>query len=186
MPLPRLTLRHTTVPAEHFFADREKFNLAPSYQRGSVWTPTQRVNLMRSMFMGLPIGAVVLAFHGYEVGPAFYTVIDGKQRIETLRAFVDDGFAVPVAWFDDSKGALRADEPVSGSPDADRLVRYSGMPRYYQSLVNDFGLSVLTTSLKTVEDEAELFLLINAGGTSQSAEGLNRAAHIANGLPLQD
>lgn len=100
-PLPRLSMRAMSWPASFYFEVRDKLDLNPPYQRGSVWDDARRRNLMRSLLMGLPIGSVVLNRRDHAPAPAgstaaahYIAVVDGKQRIETLRA-VADGLA---AW----------------------------------------------------------------------------------------
>jgi hypothetical protein len=84
--------------------ERDKYDLSAPYQRDSVWTVDRRRNLIRSLLMGLPIGNIILSHLPYRGGsPYSYRVIDGKQRIETLRMFANDEFSVPGDWFTDTK-----------------------------------------------------------------------------------
>lgn len=95
-------------PASFYIDVRDKLDLNPPYQRGSVWDDARRRNLMRSLLMGLPIGSVVLNRRDHAPAPAGFTaaapyiaVVDGKQRIETLRAVTDGLLPIPAVWVDE-------------------------------------------------------------------------------------
>lgn len=66
-----------------------RLNLEPAFQRQSVWTPRDRSRLADSILAGFPIPA--LFFHKQEgkAGAPSYDVIDGKQRIESILAFMN-------------------------------------------------------------------------------------------------
>jgi hypothetical protein len=79
------------------WADKpDRLDLNPPYQRGSVWGVERKRNLIRSLLMGLPIGAVFLNSR-HIMQPD--RVVDGKQRIEAILDFLGDGLAVPAEWF---------------------------------------------------------------------------------------
>lgn len=76
------------------FADlfqQKRLNLAPAFQRGSVWTPADRRLLVNSLFDGIPIPSVYLYRQIGPGGTPVYDVIDGKQRIESMLAFMARG-----------------------------------------------------------------------------------------------
>lgn len=118
--------------------------LDPPYQRGSVWTELQRRSLVLSMLQGLPIGAV---FINHRTWNASY-VVDGRQRIETVRAFINEGFTVPGEWVG-TGGELY----------------FTEMPLRAQRTVRDALIATYETNLKTEADEADLYHRINFGGT---------------------
>lgn len=55
----------------------------PDFQRSFVWKKPKKYQLLESLFKGFPIGAITL----YEDGGAYY-VIDGLQRINTLKQYL--------------------------------------------------------------------------------------------------
>ena len=103
---------------------RDDYLLDPPYQRGSVWTVEQRRNLIRSILIGLPIGAIAVNDRGWQGAdqPSF-AVIDGRQRIEALRAFRDGEFGIPAHWLEPAF-VVAADE--------DGNVRWDGTSRPFQ------------------------------------------------------
>jgi hypothetical protein len=58
-----------------------ELDLNPPYQRDHVWGEERRRNLIRSLTMGLPIGAIFINSRDI-MEPE--VVLDGKQRIETV------------------------------------------------------------------------------------------------------
>jgi hypothetical protein len=67
--------------------DEGRLELAPQFQRNSVWKSKDRALLIESILFGMPIPAIFL----YERRAGTRTkfdVIDGKQRLETILAFV--------------------------------------------------------------------------------------------------
>ncbi|WP_114594556.1 DUF262 domain-containing protein [Euzebya pacifica] len=146
-------------------------DLAPPYQRGRVWTPEQRVNLIRSLQMGLPIGAVLTSFRGWETTDGTYAVVDGRQRIETLRAWAAGDLRVPADFFNDDNIQQVAEDGTVSS--ADLTAR--GTRNWQRWPVNELQASGLSLA-----EEANLYLLINFGGTPQTDADRLRAATVAS------
>lgn len=159
-------------------------DLNPPYQRPSVWTEDQRVNLVRSWLSGVPVPAVIVNTRGgnsaWETGPersiiggCYYATVDGKQRIETAVAWFEGDLAVPASWFDP--------EVVETTVETDDgpYVTYAGLTIVGQRhMSNNAMLPVIEAGASSIEEEADLFLLVNTGGTAQTVEDLaNAAAH---------
>jgi hypothetical protein len=170
-PLRRLDLQTNNRSARHFVAgwrDEDAFDFETPYQRGHVWGIDQKVALIRSMLLGLPIGNVVVNFPGnYPAKGPVYRVIDGKQRITAIREFVEDGFAVPAEWFD------KADRVTDAA-----TIRFSELSRPAQRSFEMSTVPEVVSSVKTVAEEAEIFRLLNSGGTPQTDADLARAAAV--------
>lgn len=141
------------------------------YQRGSVWTEDQRVALIKSWILGVPIPAVTLNDRDYR----FYAV-DGKQRIETAVAWFAGDLAVPASWF--------PSDVVENTVDTDdgEYVTHKGLvdsERTHQGMM--WTLAVVEGKLPTEADEAALYLLVNGGGTAQTDADMANAVRIAAG-----
>lgn len=150
--------------------------LDPPYQRGSVWTVEQRVNLIRSFQIGLPIPAITVSDRGVDealAGRPQFAVVDGRQRIETILAWSDDRLAVPVGFFDADDiepGAVAPDGTITRSgltTPGDRNARQSWVIPQQEAT----GLDVAA--------EADLYLLLNFGGVAQTEDDRARAAGVA-------
>lgn len=170
------------------------------YQRGDVWTEDQRVALIKSTLQGVPIAAIVIndrmGSHwtgepiDYANTPVIYAVIDGKQRLTTLRMWLAGELAVPASWFPasvpqspDRDGNPQPDlqiiEHVEDAADG-AYVRYTGLTRIGQRRWdNDAIIPAAEAHLPTVAAEAEVYGLLNSAGTAQSVADLERAATIA-------
>ncbi|MGC8203854.1 DUF262 domain-containing protein [Aliiroseovarius sp. PTFE2010] len=60
-------------------------NLTPSYQRGDVWTNSDRQSLLESILRGVPLPSIILL----RTGPSTpHEVVDGKQRLTAILRFV--------------------------------------------------------------------------------------------------
>ena len=153
----------------------------PAYQRTSVWSNAQRVNLIRSLMSGLPVPALVMnnrraRLADWSDDAATYGLIDGKQRIETLLAWYDGTLAVPASWFP----AAGVVETV-GTEDGP-YVTFEGLTRIEANrTMMSWALPTVECRLDTLAEEAAVFGLVNGGGVSQTAEDLARAAAVAEG-----
>lgn len=145
----------------HFFVGDEfmrgQLDVNPPYQRGLVWGVTRKRNLIKSLLMGIPVPSIVIndrsvRFEGWDAeNDPFYVVVDGKQRITALRDFVDGKFTVPGHWFD-----AAADE-----------VRFTELGKPRQLNFRHRPLAVSEAKLATLDEEREMFDLINFGGVAQ-------------------
>lgn len=160
-------------------------DISPEYQRGSVWTEDQRIDLVRSWLMGVPIPSIVIndrifgAWPSDKRGPIggyAYSAIDGKQRIETAIAWFGGELAVPASWF--APGDVEATEETEDGP----YVRYTGLAiaeRRHQG--NSFMLPTVEAKVATLQEEAEIYVLLNGAGTPQSDEAMANAQRVAGG-----
>ena len=65
----------------------------PKYQRGIVWTDSQRADLIDTIKKGLPFGSLLL----YKEASGTFQIIDGLQRSTAIFGFVDN----PAQFFND-------------------------------------------------------------------------------------
>ena len=63
---------------------------SPQYQRRLRWTTRKRSLLIESFLLNIPVPPIFLFEHDYNE----YEVIDGRQRLEALRAFLSNDFAL--------------------------------------------------------------------------------------------
>jgi len=70
------------------FRQEQYLNLTPSYQRRLRWDNRKKSLLIESLLMNVPIPPVFL----YETDYAKYEVMDGQQRLSTIREFFDNEF----------------------------------------------------------------------------------------------
>ncbi len=147
------------------------------YQRQSVWTTEQQVNLIRSLQIGLPIPSVLLADRGVDeaaAGRAQYVVVDGRQRVEALTAWFDGTLRVPASYIDDDwlQPSLIADDGTVSRHDLTDVGDRMWQTRWLVPVNTVKGL--------TVAEEADLYLLTNFGGVAQTDADHTRARTFAS------
>jgi hypothetical protein len=156
--------------------------LDPPYQRGSVWTNDQRLDLMYSFLSGYPIGAVILndrmrrAWDAKGEFVVAYAVVDGRQRLETVKAWFDGHLAIPESWIDPAwvlPSVGRIDRGDGPYVDITYLTE-SGQRR----IASRMAVPVVTAQVDSLEAEAEIYRLVNTGGTPHTPDDLARAARI--------
>lgn len=65
-------------------------DLAPDFQRNKVWGPRQKVRLVESVLLRIPLPA----FYFSADKSGRFSVVDGVQRLSTLHGFLNDEFAL--------------------------------------------------------------------------------------------
>ncbi len=88
--------RRVTTQDISWFLDlhtNDQLDLDPSYQRRSVWSPKDRRFFLDTIFRGYPSPSIFL--HKQVVnGKTVYSVVDGKQRLETILRFAHNKIAI--------------------------------------------------------------------------------------------
>ena len=71
---------------------KDKFiiNVAPDFQRRQRWSIQKRSQLIESFLMNIPIPSVYLFEKEYNE----YEVVDGRQRLDSIREYLSNGFAL--------------------------------------------------------------------------------------------
>lgn len=162
----------------------EDGDLSPEYQRTSVWLEEDRILLVRSWLMGVPIPAIVIndrifgpwPNEGYKPKGGFsYAVIDGKQRIETARLWFNGELAIPASWL--NPNAIAETVETDDGP----YVYYTGLvngEQVHQAL--NFKLPTVEAKVATIQEEAEIYLLLNSTGAAHTTQDLVNAARVIN------
>jgi len=129
--------------------EHDGLNLDPDFQRAHVWTREQQVAYVEYVMQGGEVGKNI-TFNavgwGYDLVIGSYEIIDGKQRLEAVRAWLRDEFK--------AHGYFRSDF-------TDRMRLH-------------MGFKWRVCSLNTREEILQLYLNINAGGTPHTQEELDR------------
>jgi len=130
----------------------------PEYQRELVWTQKQKVDLIGSILVGNPIGEFLFkkVFGTLPNGhrdncTVEWHVIDGQQRVNAIREFIDNKFTYNGKYFKELK--------------------------YWdaRAFINDYNVSALTVKEITLEIEIDIYLKRNIGGTAHTKEELEKA-----------
>lgn len=67
---------------------RKDLVIDPDYQRGEVWNPRQKMELIESILMGIPLPIIYL----FEMKDGKKQVVDGRQRISAIIDFMNDKY----------------------------------------------------------------------------------------------
>ncbi|MBN8876852.1 MAG: DUF262 domain-containing protein [Sphingobacteriales bacterium] len=81
--------------------DTKDIELTPDFQRNFIWDKTRQCRLIESILLGLPLPSIYLS--QYEDGRL--TVVDGLQRLSTIRAFMkDELMLINLEYLEDCNG----------------------------------------------------------------------------------
>lgn len=168
--LKRFQLMQTNRPIDVvlFWRSDGYLELNPPYQRGDVWGTKRRVNLIRSVLMGVPIPSIIVnnRLKGAEGDEPSdfrcsddwqYAVIDGKQRLTTILMFLDSRLEIPTEWI----------EPNHIEGKVGKSIRYSDFTQAGRLRFKNQSMAFSEGSLRTLDDEHEVFDLVNFGGLKQ-------------------
>lgn len=151
---------------------RGNINLNPRFQRRNAWSPQRKSLFIESLLLGLPVPQLVLAEEKGKKGS--FIVIDGKQRLLTLRQF-------SAHTEGDDFRQLRL-TGLSDRPDLNGIT-YDSL-KENDGLANDLNVfdnqTIRTVVIRAWKDERYLysvFLRINTGSVQLSPQELRQALH---------
>lgn len=139
-----------------------KINFDHIVQRSYVWERTRKSALIESMIIGYPIPPVFakrIDDGSGKRGSNTYYIMDGKQRLSTIKEYLNDEFALsqlaPVSYMDDEIGE-ECTIDISEK-------KFSELPEALQNYLNTITVNVTYFDNLTKEEERELFKRLNAG-----------------------
>ncbi|TFK71182.1 hypothetical protein BDN72DRAFT_794448 [Pluteus cervinus] len=83
--------RATTYTAQSLYEQiiAGEINLEPEYQRDVVWPEAKQIGIIDSVFRNFYIPPIIFAANSLDDGGELRTCIDGKQRLTSIRRFMD-------------------------------------------------------------------------------------------------
>lgn len=150
--------------------NRDNIVLNPRFQRRDAWSTKQKSMFIESLIMGLPIPQIILAESKEKRGQ--YIVIDGKQRLLSIRQF-----------FSDTSDSIYKQFKLNGLTHLKELNKFSysqldlAKAEYSDALQNQ---SIRTVIIKNWPNEQFLytvFLRLNTGSLQLSPQELRQALH---------
>lgn len=160
---------------------RESIDLFPKFQRRDAWSNKAKSQFIESLILGLPIPQIILAEKKNNKGK--YIVIDGKQRLLTIRRFFsnkkDDEFQ-PLRL-----SGLEILKDLNGKT-------YSNLkddPQFSNELSQLENQSIRTVVIKNWPEESFLytvFLRLNTGSIKLSPQELRQALHPGKFIDFAD
>lgn len=139
-----------------------KINFDHVVQRSYCWEKQRKSALIESMILGYPIPQVYakrIDGDSAKRGDNTYYVMDGKQRLSTIKEYLNDEFELtklnPITYFDDMDSEEKTLD-ISG-------MKFSELPESLRDYLNACTISVAYFNNLTFEEERELFKRLNAG-----------------------
>lgn len=144
--------------------ERGLIDTAPTYQRRLRWTRKKRSLLIESFLLNIPIPPVFLFEHDYNE----FEVIDGRQRLEAIKAFLANDFALTGLEY---------------WPELNRK-RFNDLPSVLQKglLRRSLPAVVLLAETRNIEEDeldvrTVLFDRLNTGGVGLNPQELRNALY---------
>lgn len=160
---------------------RKNIDLFPKFQRRDAWSQTAKSKFIESLILGLPIPQIILAEKKDEKGK--YIVIDGKQRLLTIRQFFaeekeDDFTQLKLKGLDVlSKLNKKTFREIDRDPSFNQIIN---------QLLNQ---TIRTTVIRNWPNEEFLFtvfLRLNTGSIKLSPQELRQALHPGKFIDFAD
>lgn len=156
-------------------------DLQPKFQRRDAWSSIAKSKFIESLFLGLPIPQIILAEKKDKKGK--YIVIDGKQRLLTIRKFfskeINDEFK-PLKLT-----GLKILKQLNGLT----YFQLINHPNYSQLIDQLQNQPIRTTVIKNWPNESFLFtvfLRLNTGSIKLSPQELRQALHPGKFIDFAD
>ncbi|KAI3613826.1 hypothetical protein WG66_013644 [Moniliophthora roreri] len=159
--------RATTYTAQALFEQikNRAIDLNPEYQRDVVWTTQKQIQLIDSIFRNYYIPPIIFAVTIHDDGSESRTCIDGKQRLTSIRLFMDgviphkDVHTNQQLWFKDNRSVGKSTSKMM-LPD-----------KYRQIFANKQVVCVEYGEVKQ-SDERDIFRRVQLGIALTPAEKL--------------
>jgi len=147
-----------------------KLILDVDFQRNFVWNSKQQSELLESILMGLPLPI----FYFKQQDDSTYVVVDGKQRLSALFAFLDNKFALK---------NLKILTFLNGKKYMDLESKYG----IYQSQLEDYQI-YSHVILPPTPDKVifDIFDRVNRGGTQLNKQEIRNALYHGQGLNMMN
>ncbi|QMU26654.1 DUF262 domain-containing protein [Adhaeribacter radiodurans] len=134
-------------------------DIAPHYQRRERWDLNKQSSLIESFILNVPVPPVYLSEDDYGI----YSVIDGKQRITSIRSFIKDQFPL---------------KDLKKFPELNGLT-FSELPPNIKNALSVRPYLRVVTLLKQSDPDLkyEVFLRLNTGGEKLKAQEIRNVAY---------
>ena len=139
-----------------------KINFEHISQRSLVWERARKSNLIESLILSYPVPQVFarrIVGEENKKGNSTYFILDGKQRLSTIKEFLNDEFALtklqPVTYFDDE---LNEEVTLDISNK-----KFSDLPDGLKDLLNTVTFSIVYFDNLTKDEEKIMFRKLNNG-----------------------
>jgi hypothetical protein len=160
---------------------RKNIDLFPKFQRRDAWSQTAKSKFIESLILGLPIPQIILAEKKEDKGK--YIVIDGKQRLLTIRQFFSKGEN------DEFTPLKLKGLEILKDLNRKKFTDIENNPEFNKILNQLLNQTIRTTVIKNWPNEEFLFtvfLRLNTGSIKLSPQELRQALHPGNFIDFAD
>lgn len=160
MSLQKAVIPMTTKNVKNSILN-SKFTFDNIVQRSLCWERKRKSYLIESMALGYPIPQIYCKKSKDSENGTVYDVLDGKQRLNTIKQFLCDEFALT------ELPSLHFVSPVSNEEMEIELTgkKFSELPEELQDELNSVSISLVYFDDITKDEEKELFKRLNNGKT---------------------
>lgn len=162
----RIITEQARYPLDSIYKMKDvKLDLGPEYQRRGRWDNTKKSRLIESFIMNIPVPPVFL----YEYKLAQFEVMDGKQRLSTIKEFYTNKFSLSdLEYWPELNGKYYKDLPET--------VR-SGIDRRYISAIILLYETAKSNHERSKKLKQLVFERINTGGVELSHQESRNALY---------
>ncbi|EGQ7938454.1 DUF262 domain-containing protein [Vibrio vulnificus] len=159
---------HTTRTLSWWFKQSEKIDFEPSYQRkGNLWGDRDKAYLIDSIVNGFDIPKIYLADFTIVNSQLneknlSYAVIDGRQRLESIFAFMSDKIALNQDFIYYANPSIK----VGGKYYSELKLNYPEITE----VLDEFNLDVMSVIADDVDKIKDLFVRLNKSKPLTGAE----------------
>lgn len=156
-----LSIKHILDPNWNITIDWDVYlpTKQMNLQRPLVWTLEQKQELIYSIFKGIQLPPISLIQYRDNDRNITYKIIDGKQRLSTIIAFVKNEF--PIIWNNQEYLFDELDHSIKGEFLYHGTIRSNIGYEYPDQPISD-------------DDKIKWFQMINFAGTPQDKEHMNK------------
>jgi hypothetical protein len=158
--MPKRTANTRDIAHLYQLYRQGELELAPEYQRNSVWPRAAKAYLIDTILNEKPITLFFLKrIVSAQTGTPKYQIIDGQQRLRAIFEFLEDGYKL-------------SQSPTS-TPYYNK--KYSILPREHQSRILNYDLTIEELSGYDEEDIEDMFVRMNRFVVRLSPQELRHA-----------
>jgi hypothetical protein len=158
----------TSVRALLLSVEDEELDLSPVWQRGDVWQPSKKKNLIKSLLVGIPLPSLII----FNEKKGMSSVLDGKQRLTAIKQYLSTGkkkFKLP---------KYKEDKALDGFSLKDCGGKYfDELPLAAQRKINQTKISLTNLQNLDTSQIYVIFELYNTSGTRLNAAEIRNAVY---------